>query len=610
MLRTARVYSAGTVPGPVSDLRLKQVDNGTVVIAVTGQVTPDGTLHNPEKTPKKHSTGRVYDSLFVRHWDTYRTPNRSVIWCGLLQRSLDLKRTTYHLSAPGLINALKETNLECPTPPFGGVHDYDIGTGGIIFVAKDPSLNQATTTKSDPYYLPLSYGKEGPFGKPQLISVHGLQGMSASPVFSPDGKQAAFLRMKDRAYESDRYRVVIVTDISDVKTAVEVLKGAQGQDMWHLSPQTIQWSVDGRLLFLTAEDKGRGKLFMMPSRLVEVASSIPIPLTTNGTVIDMLPLSDHDPRLLVSSASLIDDSIWSIIDPSSPGSSVIVSSHTRHGRLFGLHAKQVSEIWFEGAGDYRVHAWVMKPSNFDETKTYPLAYMIHGGPQGAWLDSWSNRWNPAVFAEQGYIVVAPNPTGSTGYGQNFVDAIQGEWGGRPYLDLVKGFHYIKDHMPFVDTNRAVALGASYGGYMINWIQGHDLGREFKALVTHDGVFSTLNLYATDELWFSKHDFCGTLWDNRAGYEQWDPARFTHHWQTPHLVIHNELDYRLPISEGLAAFNVLQERGVPSRFLTFPDENHWVLKPENSLQWHFEVLNWINRFVGLPRYQPPPIFGCF
>jgi len=263
---------------------------------------------------------------------------------------------------------------------------------------------------------------------------------------------------------------------------------------------------------------------------------------------------------------------------------------------------------------------VYKPSNFEEGKKYPLALLIHGGPQGAWGDSWSTRWNPAVYAEQGYVVITPNITGSTGYGQAFTDAIRKDWGGAPYNDLVNVMDWVEKNMPEVDMTRAVALGASYGGYMVNWLQGHDLGRRFKALVCHDGIFSFAGgLLATEELYFPFHDLGGTPWYSPSGnqttddakqafgqtsLDAWnknDPSRYLDHWQTPQLVIHNEKDYRLCISEGLAAFNVLQARGIDSQFLTFPDENHWVLAPENSLVWHKVVLNWINKYVGLPAY---------
>jgi len=280
----------------------------------------------------------------------------------------------------------------------------------------------------------------------------------------------------------------------------------------------------------------------------------------------------------------------------------LVSSNSKRGKAFGLSEDQVGEIYYKGAGDYQVHAWVVKPSNFDKSKKYPLAFLVHGGPQSAWGDSFSTRWNPAIFAEQGYVVVTPNPTGSTGYGMDLQNGIRNNWGGRPYLDLVLGFEYIEKNMPFVDTTRAVGLGASYGGFMMNWIQGQPLGRKFKALVTHDGIFSTMNQYSSEELFFPIHDFEGTLWEKKENYARWNPADHIANWATPHLIIHSELDYRLPISEGLTPFNILQSRGIPSKLLVFPDENHWVLKHENSLVWHREVLGWINKYSGIEEEQ--------
>jgi dipeptidyl aminopeptidase/acylaminoacyl peptidase len=306
--------------------------------------------------------------------------------------------------------------------------------------------------------------------------------------------------------------------------------------------------------------------------------------------------------LFLSTSSLIDNSAYYLLDKSG-GSSQLISSNSHSGLKFGLSKSQVSEIRFSGAAEgTTIQAWVIKPSNFDKSKKYPLAYLIHGGPQGAWEDSWSTRWNPAVFAEQGYVVVTPNPTASTGFGQKLTDAIQRQWGGLPYQDIVNGFDYIEKNLDYVDTSKAVALGASYGGYMMNWVQGNDLGRRLKALVTHDGVFSITGQLATEELYFPEHEFGGMFWDNKEEWEKWDPASKTENWSTPQLIIHSEKDYRLTVAEGLAAFNVLQRKGVDSQFLTFPDENHWVLQPENSLLWHTVVLDFINAKVGLPTYS--------
>jgi dipeptidyl aminopeptidase/acylaminoacyl peptidase len=329
-------------------------------------------------------------------------------------------------------------------------------------------------------------------------------------------------------------------------------------------------------------------------------------ITHSGYVTEVHPATSKSSKLLISSNNLLDNSIWSLVDPENPADVRVISSIGHNGVAFGLSSTQVDEIWYRGAEDTPVHAWVVKPSKFKPGSKYPLAFLVHGGPQGAWNDQWSTRWNPAVFAEQGYVVITPNPRGSTGYGQGFTDAIRGSWGGLPYIDLEKGFDYIEKNLDYVDTSRAVALGASYGGYMMNWIQGQPLGRRFKALVTHDGVFSTTSLLATEELYFPLHDLNGVQWKAPENWAQWDPSRHLDKWQTPHLIIHNEKDYRLTIAEGLSAFNVLQMKGIDSAFLTFPDENHWVLNPENALMWHYTIFNWINKHVGLPvaseRYQ--------
>lgn len=381
---------------------------------------------------------------------------------------------------------------------------------------------------------------------------------------------------------------------------IEVFQSADGNGLWELSPSAVSFAHDDKSLLVQVEEKGRGVLYQLPLENIRQATPDSLKkLTHSGCVTEVHPAAAKSPKLLVSSNSLVDSSLWTLIDPNSPEDVQVVSSIGREGAAFGLSPSQVDEIWFKGAEDHPVHAWVVKPSNFNPKEKYPLAYLLHGGPQGAWLDQWSTRWNPAVFAEQGYVVVTPNPRGSTSYGQPFTDAIRNSWGGLPYEDLVKGFEYIENNLDYVDTNRAVALGASYGGYMVNWIQGQPLGRKFKALVTHDGVFSMTSQLASEELYFPFHDMAGPLWKVPENWARWDPSRFTENWQTPHLVIHNELDYRLTIAEGLSAFNVLQARGVESAFLTFPDENHWMLNPENALVWHQTVLNWVNKYVGLP-----------
>ncbi len=595
-----RKYTAGSAPGPISNVKLKVLAKGKVAIVVSGQAKPDGSLFNPEDVPKPHSSGKVYNSLMVRHWDKYVSPNRNALWYGVLEQSAPhITESQGRWTLSGLTNALRGTGLESPIPPFGGTDHFDLGEHGIIFVSKDPSSDPAYTTKCDCYFIRLSTFKEQ---SPKMMKFNtpGFEGAASSPVLSPIHGTAAFLKMKKDGYESDKNRIVMINDLSDSHSTVEALASDDGKGAWDRSPSSISWSNNGLTLYIQAENTGRGLLFQFTPTADK--GYHPKKLTYDGHVSDVRPTAMGSSQLFVSSSNLIDNSLYSIIDPTDSEKMRKISSNSRDGLSFGLSKDQVSEIWFKGAGDYKVHAWVMKPSNFDDSAKYPLAYLVHGGPQGAWTDQWSTRWNPAVFAEQGYVVVAPNPTGSTSYGQDYVDDIRNNWGGRPYKDLACGMAYIRDNMPFVDTERAVGLGASYGGYMMNWIQGHPLSRAFKALVTHDGVFSMMNQISSDEQFFPNHDLGGPYWEAEENWERYDPARYTGNWSTPMLVIHNELDYRLPISEGLAAFNVLQKRGVESQFLTFPDENHWVMKHENSLVWHTVVLNWINKFVGLPPYK--------
>ncbi|KAL8777456.1 MAG: hypothetical protein Q9213_007853 [Squamulea squamosa] len=609
--KVGQTYVAGIVPGPISNVKLKELGPGQIAIAFSGKSWPNGTLYNVEQEPKKLTTARLYDSTMVRHWDEYVTPQKNAIWYG------EFERSNGQWSLGPVTNALKDTRLESPIPTFGGKDNFDLSSTGLLFVSKDPSLNPAFNTKSNLYFVPIEDFSETPTAKPRTLELETLQGAATSPAFSPDGKSATFLQMEQNGYESDRNYVVLITDIagsqagSELSARAQVLKIQKDKTEWDRSPSSVAFNPDGSMLLLVVEDKGNDVLFKFD--LKDSLTDTPRysePVTGPGAVSDVRPLKDGSNELFISSTSLIDNSIYTIVDPAQPAEARTVSSNSRHGVSFGLSSEQVSEIWFQGAGDYQVHALVIRPSNFSHDQKYPLAYMIHGGPQSAWTNSWSTRWNPAVFAEQGYVVICPNPTGSTGYGQAFVDGITESWGGLPYEDLVEGFEYIKEKMPYVNTDRAVALGASYGGYMMNWFQGHPLGRVFKALVCHDGVFSMANQISSDEQYFPNHDLGGPYWISRETWERWNPARFTGNWSTPMLVIHNELDYRLPISEGLAMFNVLQERRIDSRFLTFSDENHWVLKEENSLVWHTVVLNWINKYAGLPPFKEETDSGVY
>ncbi|EGX92032.1 oligopeptidase family protein [Cordyceps militaris CM01] len=578
-----------TFRGSLSSAKAKPLSHGKVALVAAAITQPSGAIFFAGDEKEPFSSGKIYDSLFVRHWDTWKTKTENALWYGQLA-----KRDGQWTLECNSWNLLAGIELASPVGPFGGATDFDIHETGVAFVAKDPTLNLARYTKTDLYFVPLQSYLMRP-GYPQIVNTGNLVGYTHNPTFSRDGKSLAFLRMKEKQNEADKHQLLVIPDINNLQDFKIFYPTSDDRGSWDRSPGSILWTADNKHLILTAEQHGRVLLWKVPASSSE-AKDLPTPIFEDGTVVDVYLLGNST-ELFVSSRTLVESSRYLTLDHESKHITDI-SSSAKNGKTFGLTREQCFDIWYPGSAGYDNHALCMVPSNFDKKKKYPLAFVIHGGPQSAWLDDWSTRWNPAILAEQGYVVVCPNPTGSTGYGQAHTDAIVCNWGGAPYQDLVKAFEYIEKDMPFVDIDRSVALGASYGGYMMNWIQGHPLGRRFKAIVCHDGVFSTLSQWSTEELFFPEHDFGGTLWDNRENYEKWDPARHTGNWETPMLVIHNELDYRLSIAEGLAMFNVLQARSIPSKLLVFPDENHWVLKPENSLVWHREVLNWINKFSGV------------
>jgi dipeptidyl aminopeptidase/acylaminoacyl peptidase len=403
----------------------------------------------------------IYTSLFVRHWDTYLTENHDALWYGQLSKSDDGR---WGLDSSGFNNLMHGTNLSSPIPPFGGTRDFDISENGVVFTAKDPELNVARYTKSDLYYVKIDSFAEKPSSKPQMIKTEGLQGYSNAPVFSSDGKKLAFLRMKSIQYEADKNRIMLVPDISDLGKVEQFYEGDNGEGAWDLSPGFVFWGENDEHLYAAAEKHARNRLWKLPASPKD-AEDLPTPVFEQGSLSDAMMLGNGS-SIFVTSKSLVDSSTYSILDPESKEIRQL-SSVSENGKRFGLnHEQQVSEIWFPGSTGYDMHALVMTPSNFDSSKKYPLAFFIHGGPQGSWGDSWSTRWNPAIYAEQGYVVVLPNPTGSTGYGQDHVDAITDNWGGSPYDDLVNCFKHLEG-IEYIDTENAVALGASYGGYMIS-----------------------------------------------------------------------------------------------------------------------------------------------
>ncbi|WVQ67366.1 uncharacterized protein L199_005562 [Kwoniella botswanensis] len=593
-------------------------------LAFSGQVWKESgdfnqTSRYDKSWDERGDSAWVYDELFVRHWDEWRVPGK--VWTlGAIKLSHDsgVWQADHHGKGAKFVNLLKDTGLYSQMDP---ISSFTITSNTIAASIKSPHLNYATHTREDIYLLSLPGHSFS--SSPKHLTPHSHGAISAL-TFSPDGKKLAWLEMKKDGYESDKRVIVVHEEGKGIKRWTED---------WDRSPSSLTWSLDSNSLYFTAEHHGR----ILPYHLSH-PDHLPTPLYFNGSTTSVTPLTDR--TILLSQQSLTspsDDFILTLPEPKKKhGKTLGFASdggdkdgdklpHDSLRRLTAwsvrfikdrLEGLEGEEFWFEGAEGKEVMGWAVKPRGWEEgqKRTWPLVSLLpvmrcvkcrvaddaglSGGPQGAWEDSWSTRWNPAVFASQGYFVIAINPTGSTGYGQDFTDAIQCDWGGKPFKDLLAGYQAALAKYPEIDPDRTAALGASYGGYMINWINGHNDHFGFKALVCHDGVFDTVTTYfSTEEVWFPTQDFAGTPLTHRANYERWSPVNHAIEWTTPELVIQGGKDYRLENSQGLGAFTALQTQGVPSRFVYFPDENHWVLKPHNSLKWHHEVFKWLHEWVG-------------
>ena len=627
-------------------MKTKELADGSIVLAFNAKASTNGDeIFNPEKANKPKTSAREFESPYVRFWDVWWTAEPLSLWYTTLQKDLETRQ--YRISDAGFVNALKDTGLENPPfpDPLSPGANYDLSASGIVFSARDPDVDKVQNLRVISYYLPISDFTKPPFTEAKAIRIPGFKGSIQGGVFSPDGKALALL--VQRSIEFFDYKGVAI--INDLCTLGEIMQltghdTREDENEWDLDPSSILWSNDGEEIYLMAEEKARLKLFKVSLPSSAKGQQIkPEPLTSTGSLSAVYPLSKSksDSRLLISKTSYTESFILTIADAAT-GESKLLASASQEKDVFRI--SQPSEFVVQSrTGEYDIQSWVHKPSNFDSDKKYPVALLIHGGPTGAWTDVWSTRWNPAIIAEQGYIVISPNPTGSTGFGEAMVKRIQGEWGGRCYEDIVDCFEYVKKEVPYADTGRTVALGASFGGYMMNvsvtsaslyrfsetavselrtrvnaqslqWIAGQPLAKELKAIVCHDGIFSLNSMLGSDVPYSLRQDFLVEPWEDQERWLRHDPARFTQNWSTPTLVIHSSLDYRCPIVEGLAMYNVCQMKKIPSRYLSFPDENHWVLKHENSLRWHMNVLGWINKYANVKggvELEPPtsePAYG--
>ena len=490
---------------------------------------------------------RIWTELMWRHWDDFRAGKRQHLFrVGV---------------ATGTATDLTPVDHDVPTIATSGDGDVTVSPDSKdILVAMHADTSVADNTNVDLYAV------DGPV----LRRVTTSPGADNTPRYSPDNHWASYLSMEHAGFEADRVRLMLADRRAGLPTPFDATAG------WNLSVGSYTWCPNSKCIYAVVEERGRDNIYRIDipgykrTRVITGGVNTSVQVAPDGRTLAYLHQTNTQPaEVWVSGKAL---------------------THHNDSALATLDLPPLEEFGFVGALGDSVFGWTQKPPGFDATRRYPLVYLIHGGPQGAWTDSWGPRWNNQMFAARGFVVAEVNFHGSTGYGQKFTDAISQHWGDYPYQDLMKGVDVVA-RLPYVDSTRMGAAGASYGGYMVYWIAGHT--NRFKVLVDHDGVFNTASMAgSTEELWFTDWEFGGPLYANRELYEKWSPLNHVSEWKTPMLIVHSQLDYRVDLSEGYQAFTAAKRMGVDAKFLSFPDEGHWVLRPRNRRIWWGTVLDWL------------------
>ena len=538
-------------------------------IAFTSDVYPDCKGNDEcnkkrdEQADQSKVKAHIITRLLYKHWDEWR----------------DVKRTHVFVvsSKGGATREIATGDFDSPPYAASSAVDYSFSPDSTeIAFLRNPDKVEATSTNSDIYVLNLASGTI----KNITQRNHGYD---VGPIYTSDGKLIIYRSQATAGFEADRWRLMAYDRSTGAST--ELTRGFDQQ------VEGVTLSPDGNTIYITANERGKEPIFKLP-----ITGGVPQKVVPNVYATNVQITPDGGRFVFVASTVAKPSEIYTA---NINGSGVNALTSVNAQLMSRANLKPAEDVEWTGAMGHKVHGYIVKPNNFDPNKKWPLLVLIHGGPQGAWNDSWGYRWNPEVFANAGYVVFTPNPRGSTGYGQQFVNEISGDWGGKAYVDIMNGVADVLRRNPYLDRNRIGAAGASYGGYMINWILGHnnDPRVRFKVFVSHDGVYNLESMYGgTEELWFPEWEFKGTPWSNPALYARWSPHKFVQNFNTPILIIHSELDFRVPLGEGMQLFTAVQRKGIDSKFLTFPDEGHWVLKPQNSQLWYHTVLDWLDKYL--------------